>query len=154
MIKKHPTLPILCNSENGMVLMPEVTIPHRPARWTYGSKSKTTGYMRVTINRKEYRVHRLMAETFIDNPDAKPTVDHINRIKTDNRICNLRWATPHEQIENGRALGREDFGIRECEDRKSYDAARYASIKSDPVRWAKYREKRVAWEIRTGRRKS
>lgn len=109
--------------------------------------------MRVMVDKKEYRVHRLMAETFLENQDNKPTVDHINRKRDDNRLCNLRWATQHEQIENGRALGREDFGVRECDDRKLYDASRYATIKADPVRWAKYRETRIAWEIRTGRRK-
>ena len=152
MIKQHPTLPIWCNSENGMVLLPEIPNPHKLARWTHGGLAKT-GYMRVMINKKEYRVHRLIAETFLDNPENKPTVDHINRIKTDNRLCNLRWATPHDQIENGRALGREDLGVRECDDKKAYDAARYAAIKADPDRWAKYREKRIDWEIRSGRRK-
>ena len=45
-------------------------------------------------------LHQLIAQAFIPNPDNKPTVDHINRIKTDNRIENLRWATIKEQNSN------------------------------------------------------
>ena len=37
------------------------------------------------------RVHILVAEAFIPNPDKLPVVDHINTIRTDNRVENLRW---------------------------------------------------------------
>lgn len=45
-------------------------------------------------------LHQLMGIVFIPNPDNKQTIDHINRIKTDNRIENLRWATPMDQGQN------------------------------------------------------
>lgn len=50
--------------------------------------------------RKLMRIHRVVAEAFIPNPDKKPFIDHINRIKTDNNVNNLRWCTGKENMNN------------------------------------------------------
>lgn len=44
--------------------------------------------------------HRIIALTWIKNDDNKPTVDHINRKRNDNRVINLRWATKKQQAKN------------------------------------------------------
>ena len=49
---------------------------------------------------KELKVHRLVAIHYIPNPNNLPTVDHINRIKHDNRVENLRWADDILQCSN------------------------------------------------------
>jgi hypothetical protein len=64
----------------------------------------THGYLRVGLSKdgktKWFSVSRLVALTFLEPIVGKPTVDHINRDKTDNRLENLRWASSTEQCRN------------------------------------------------------
>ena len=51
------------------------------------------GYMVVTLSRRTYKVHRLVAFAFIDNPNNYPCVNHKDENKTNNNIENLEWCT-------------------------------------------------------------
>jgi hypothetical protein len=52
---------------------------------------------------KTFLVHRLIAKEFINNPENKPTVDHIDKNRQNNCVSNLRWATHKEQNSNKNA---------------------------------------------------
>lgn len=54
------------------------------------------GYYRVECAGRKYLVHRLLAQTFIPNPEGKETVNHIDGNKTNNSLDNLEWATRSE----------------------------------------------------------
>lgn len=68
-------------------------------------KNCRTGYMTVGLcaggEKKLKYVHRLVAEAFVSNPDGKPTVNHKNEDKEDNRASNLEWMTLEENLKYG-----------------------------------------------------
>ena len=86
-----------------------------------------SGYFRISYSignvKKHVAYHRLIAEAFIPNPLNLPTVDHINRNPSDNRVVNLRWATHKEQSDNTNSVDRglSKYGVRCCEDKKAYN---------------------------------
>lgn len=66
-------------------------------------QKSTNGYVQVGLSKEKevriYRVHRLVADAFIANPDNLPEVNHIDEDRTNNNADNLEWCT-HEYNNN------------------------------------------------------
>ncbi len=90
------------------------------------------GYLHVRIyndeGHKTKKIHRLVAENLIPNPDNKPQVDHINRIRDDNRVENLRWVNQSENNLNMKLRSCNTTGHKNITFR--YDRNNYVVSKS------------------------
>jgi hypothetical protein len=72
---------------------------------------------------KNCRVHRLVAQAFIENPQSKLEVNHINGIKDDNSIKNLEWVTSEENREHSYRIGIAGIGEKNASAKlKNYEA--------------------------------
>lgn len=69
----------------------------------------SNGYLCVILRHSgkavSKRINRLVLEAFIANPGDKQEANHINGIKTDNRLENLEWTTPAENLLHACAMG-------------------------------------------------
>lgn len=68
------------------------------------------GYIHIQIwrggnEKKMFQLHRLLALSFIPNPENKLFVNHINSIRSDNRIVNLEWCTHSENVLHSYMVG-------------------------------------------------
>ena len=74
---------------------------------------RSGNYLGVTLHgdkgSKRFYIHRLVALAFIPNPNNKDCVNHLNRNKHDNRICNLEWVSYKENTEH--ALASREWDI-------------------------------------------
>ena len=146
-VKAHPYLNIWAR-EDGCIFLPRSGT--HPARWTFGSKT-IYGYLHVKIAGKNYFVHRLVAETYLGQIQEGMEVDHLNRVRDDNRVDNLRIVTKsknrrntaqHDRVtEQGRTHLYEDENQYNREQKARYRAEHPEKVREQRARYKKAKRK-------------
>ena len=85
------------------------------------------GYIRCVLNLKKYNKHRIIAFQFIPNPDNLPEVDHINKIRTDNRVDNLRWVSSSTNNRNRTSNGKVVYNYVDKLSDNSFEFTEYGN---------------------------
>lgn len=94
------------------------------------------GYCYIVLckggNKKPFYIHRLVASHFLQLNDSKMEVDHINTIKTDNNVDNLRWVSKRENANNPLTIKHlREAQIESCQNNKKrvlFDISRMKKI--------------------------
>jgi hypothetical protein len=104
-MKQHPVVPHLYITEDGKVFSTKSN------KFLSTTKTKT-GYLVFATKLQGrdspcrfFRIHRLVAETYIENPEKKPYVNHIDGNKLNNHFSNLEWVTSKENSLHSYQIG-------------------------------------------------
>ena len=80
------------------------SLPDRKVKLTFRS-GYFYAHLKNEVTKKSVLVHRIVAETFIQNPMSKKQVNHIDGNKTNNKVSNLEWCTPGENQKHAYRTG-------------------------------------------------
>jgi DNA-binding CsgD family transcriptional regulator len=107
----------------------------------------STGYKKVELyidkKRTSYKVHRLVAQSFIENTDDKPFINHIDGNPKNNHVENLEWCTPQENAQHALRTGlkkcfyisrKELFQLYIVENMSPKNIAAMFNISTNPIR--------------------
>lgn len=83
------------------------------------------GYFYVSLSKdgkkKNFKIHRLVAEAFIPNPENLPQVNHIDENKSNNKITNLEWSTSLSNLNHSRVIEKGNLARKRRIIQKSFD---------------------------------
>jgi hypothetical protein len=79
-------------------------------------------------DQKYFRIHRLVAEAFIANPQGKPQINHIDGNKLNNCVDNLEWCTPSENIQHSIDTGLQPVGMPNLGKKQSNTTSKYRNV--------------------------
>lgn len=138
-MKPWPVDPRYSVTEDGRVFR-TVPIGKAKAREMTRHLAKRSYYCVLLENKKWFYVHRMVAQTYLENPEGREYVAHNNGVRTDNRLENLRWATPKENsddmIEHGTRVQGDKHPTRILSEMEVL--AIYKAVKNKPPRRRPY----------------
>ena len=139
----HPTLDILVSSV-GAVMLPKSG--SHAAHWTFGANGPKSAegerYKTVKVNKHSSTVHRLVAETFLPNPNNYKQVDHRDRHPSNNSVVNLRWVDASLNQLNTIASDScmQKYGLHSSENKAEYQR-RYRATPEGKARIKNYNQR-------------
>ena len=73
--------------------------------YVYNGVKTDEGYLKFYTKKRWFQVHRIVAKLFISNPNNFPIPNHIDGIKSNNKVCNLEWTSNKGNCEHSYKLG-------------------------------------------------
>lgn len=113
------------------------------------------GYIYVALRKDKkqnnYLIHRLIAKAFIPNTNNKPCINHINSIRTDNRIENLEWCTYSENNSHAHKVGGQGKYVGEKHSQSKLTKLQVEEIRA---KYKKYKYTMIMLSLEYGASKS
>lgn len=95
---------------------------HKRNKYLSLKPASINGYVQVVLYKdgkvRMFGVHRLVAKTFIPNPNDLPVVNHRDNNRANNRVDNLEWCTQKENVHHAIAEGRHGKMMRRVRNKK------------------------------------
>jgi len=100
-------------------------------------------YPKISLSGKPIPVHRIVWKVWVNNPENKPCINHINWIRHDNRAENLEWCTQKENVIHGWKSNWRTLSEKHINNLKKYSFKKWCTW----YKWSPWRPKWLPWRL-------